>query len=153
MHDPEKYVTIFTSQSTKPAEGAGAANAASASDAKSEGVASVEPKKPTSTKATASKTMGSKERQARQALVKLLKLADVTDDLANVQAVADTIRRKEFSPYTVAKINEALIDFYKNYAQTETAQENAPIINALGNANRSLPPAQRPFIRRWHREW
>ncbi|MBU4211392.1 MAG: serine/threonine protein kinase [Verrucomicrobia bacterium] len=131
----------------KPAEAAGTA------DAKSEGVASVESKKPTSTKAMDRKPMGPKERQARQALLNLLKLADVSDDLSNVQAVAATIRRKEFPHHTVAKINEALSDFNKNYAQTETAQENIPIIKALVHAAHLLQPAQRPFKQRWQRMW
>lgn len=129
------------------------ADAASAADTKGEGVVSVESKKPASTKTMARKPMGPKETQARQALLDLLKLADVPDDLSNVQAVADTIRRKEFPPYIVAQINEALTDFNKNYAQTETAQENAQIINALANANRFLTPAQRPFKPRWRRDW
>ena len=150
---PVQADTTTAKPQAKPAEEAGAANAAGAADAKRTGIASVEPKKPASTKTMARNLVGGKERQAQQALHNLLKLADISDDPANVQAVADTIRRKEFAPYTAKKINEAVIDFYKNHAQTETAQENAPIINALGNVNRSLPPEQRPFKPRWQREW
>ena len=96
--------------------------------------------------------MGSKERQAHRALLDLLKLADVSDDPSDVQLVADTIRRKEFSPYTVKKINKALIDFIKKYARTETARRNGPIIHALFTTNRFLPPEERPFKPRWHRQ-
>lgn len=127
------------------------AEEAVAVDVMSGGSASVESKMPTKT--MAQKLTVPKERQARQALLNLLKLADVVDDLSNVQAVMDTIRRKEFSPYAVAKINDALTDFSRNFAQTETAREYAPIINALDNMNRPLPQGQRPVKPRWHQEW
>ena len=96
--------------------------------------------------------MGPKERQARHALISLLKLADVPDDLSDVPAVADAIARKEFSHYTVGKINEALNDFSKKYGQTDIAQENAPILDALANANRP-PQGQGPFKPRWRQGW
>jgi len=128
------------------------ATEAVATGATNAGAAPVESKKTTATKTTARKPMGASERQAQQALRNLLKLADVADDLSDVQTVADTIRRKEFSPYNASKINDALMEFYKNHAQTETAQENAPIIDALRNAIRSPPPAQRPFKPRWRQD-
>ncbi|MDD5677369.1 MAG: protein kinase [Kiritimatiellae bacterium] len=116
-------------------------------------MAPVELKKPTSTNTTAQNPVEPKERHARQALLKLLKLADVDDDLSDVQALADTIRRKEFSSNTASKIIEGLIDFNKNYAQTETAQENARILNALRSVGRFLPPDQRPFKQKWRHDF
>ncbi len=105
-----------------------------------------------SNKTTSINTMDPKERQAYKALLNLIKMAEVTEDTSNIQAVADAIRRKEYSTYILTRINEALIDFHRNYAQTETARENFPIIKALDYATRSLPPGQRPFKSKWRRD-
>lgn len=103
---------------------------------------------PVLTNSMARKPMGAREGPARYALQNLLKLAGVSGELSSAQALAAAIRHKEYSPDTVAKIKIALENFNKNYAQTETAKEYAPVIIALGKVGNYAPPAQRPFRRR-----
>ncbi len=81
-----------------------------------------------------------KEKQALKALSEILELAGVTDDLSDVQAVADIIKAKKF-PYKLGiKIREDASDFIKRYDQTEKLKQYIKIINALRNADIILPP-------------
>lgn len=100
---------------------------------------------------SAEKPITDKEGPARQALQDLLKLCDVSSELSNAQALADIIRSREYSPSTAAKIKSSLDDFNRNYTQTETAKEYAPVIHALGSIGNYIPPLQRPMKPRWRR--
>ena len=70
----------------------------------------------------------------------LLELAGVTDDLSDVQAVADIIKAKKF-PYKLGiKIREEANDFMKRYDETANLKQYIQVINALRNADILPPP-------------
>ena len=81
--------------------------------------------------ATGRRPMGPKDGAARHAVYAMLKESAVMWNFNNPQAVANEIRRKEFSSNTVEQIKFMLADFDENFSQTQTAQECAGILNAF----------------------